>query len=88
VTISLTSQSLLKSQISQVQTFSVEIEDDSNEERHTRFLSIMIEMNKTFRISCSVIQLNNEFVNLDKTYTQADQEFDMNVVSTELVRLS
>jgi hypothetical protein len=86
VTVSLISQFMINSRTSQTQAFSADVESDSDEERHTRFLFVMIEMNKTFRISCSVIKLNDEIVNLDKTFTQANQKSDMNVIFAELVR--
>jgi hypothetical protein len=59
---------------------------DSKNDKHTQFLSTMIEMNKIFRISCFVIKSSEEIIVLNKQYTQADQRFDMNVVFMNLIR--
>jgi hypothetical protein len=63
--------------------------DFKEDEKHTQFLSIMIDLNKAFRISCSVVKSFDEIVELNKQYTQANQDFDMNVIFINLaVRLS
>ncbi len=41
-------------------------------EKHIQFLSIMIDLNKTFRISCFVMKSSDEIVDLNKQYTQAN----------------
>ena len=57
-----------------------------NVERHTRFLNVMIKFNKIFKISCIVVKSNVTIVQLNKRYIQTNQNSDMNVMSTELVR--
>jgi hypothetical protein len=64
--------------------FNVSIE--SNDDKHTQFLNMMIDMNKIFRISCFVIKSNDETVALNKQYTQTDQRSNMNVVFMNLTR--
>jgi hypothetical protein len=59
--------------------------DSKKDEKHTQFLSTMIDLNKAFRISCSVIKSSDEIVELNKQYTQANQSFDMNVIFMNLV---
>lgn len=53
---------------------------------HTRFLSIMIDKDKAFRILCFVQKSDESIVHLDKFYVQANQNSDMNVISTELIK--
>ena len=65
-----------------VQASSVEVEN----ERHTRFLSTMIGKDKAFRIPCTIQKPDGTKVAMDKTYVQADQGSDMNVVSTAMAR--
>jgi hypothetical protein len=60
--------------------------DTKDDEKHTQFLSTMIEMNKAFRILCSVIKSSDETVALNKQYTQTNQKFDMNVIFMNLAR--
>ena len=60
--------------------------EDQDGERHTRFLSAMIGLDKAFRIPCSVIKPNGETLELDQRYTQANQGSDMNVISTGLAQ--
>jgi hypothetical protein len=55
-------------------------------ERHTRFLSTMVGKDKAFRIPCSIQKPDGSTVHLDKSYVQADQRSDMNVISTELIK--
>ena len=55
-------------------------------ERHTRFLSVMIELDKTFKISCTIIKSNDTIVQLNNRCTQTNQDFDMNVISVDLIR--
>jgi hypothetical protein len=62
------------------------VSTESNDDKHTQFLSTMIDMNKAFRISCFVIKSSGETVALNKQYTQADQKSNMNVVSMNLAR--
>jgi hypothetical protein len=57
---------------------------NDDDEKHTQFLSTMIDLNKAFRISCFVIMSSDETVDLNKQYTQANQEFDMNVIFMSL----
>jgi hypothetical protein len=86
ITILLISSSSINSQNSRAQAYNVDTESDSEEKKHIRFLSTMIEMNKTFRISCSIVKSTDEIVKLEKIYTNVDQESDMNVISSELMR--
>ena len=60
---------------------------DDDHERHTRFLSNMIELDKTFRIFFIITKSDDMIVMLEKKYIQANQEFDMNVIFAELVRV-
>ena len=55
-------------------------------ERHTRFLSAMIELDKIFRISCTIIKSDDTIVLLSNRCTQTDQNFDMNVISIDMIR--
>jgi len=55
-------------------------------ERHTRFLSTMVGKDKAFGIPCSIQKSDGSIVHLDKSYVQADQRSDMNVISTGLVK--
>jgi len=55
-------------------------------ERHTRFLSTMVGKDKAFRIPCFIQKPDGSTVHLDKSYVQADQGSDMNMISTGLVK--
>ncbi|KAL9628242.1 MAG: hypothetical protein Q9164_007349 [Protoblastenia rupestris] len=55
-------------------------------ERHTRSLSSMAGLDKAFRIPAVVKTPNGAHINLEKSYVQADQGSDMNVISVGLVR--
>ena len=55
-------------------------------ERHTRFLNVMIEFDKTFKISCIIIKSNDTIVQLNNRCIQTNQNFDMNVISIDLIR--
>jgi hypothetical protein len=63
---------------------SVSTETKNDEKKHTQFLNIMIDMNKVFRILCSMIKSNDDIVALNKQYIQADQGSDMNVIFMNL----
>jgi len=55
-------------------------------EKHTRFLSTIICKDKAFRIPCTIKKADGANIRLEKSYVQADQGSDMNVISTGLVR--
>jgi len=55
-------------------------------EHHTRFLSTMVGKDKAFRIPCFIQKPDESTVHLNKSYVQADQRSDMNMISTELVK--
>ena len=57
-----------------------------NVERHIRFLNVMIEFDKTFKISCTIIKSNDTIVQLNNRCTQTNQNSDMNVISIDLIR--
>jgi hypothetical protein len=52
---------------------------------NTRFLSVLVEQNKVYRIS-AVIRINNKKISLVKSQVQADQGFDMNVIFPAMIR--
>ncbi len=54
-------------------------------EKHTRFLSTIIGKDKAFRIPCTIKKADGADIRLEKSYVQADQGSDMNVISTGLV---
>lgn len=56
-------------------------------EKHTRFLSQLVNMNKTFRVLATVKKSNSINVTLDTSNTQADQGFDINIMSMRLTRV-
>ena len=58
----------------------------ANAEKHTRFLNSLIDINKTFRITITVRKPNDFEVELDKSYTLTNQDFNMNVMFNELIR--
>lgn len=55
-------------------------------ERHTRFLSAMIGIEKAFRVDCIAHKPDGTTAAISKEHTQADQGSDMNVISAGLVR--
>ena len=55
-------------------------------ERHTRFLSALVHLDKAFRILTEVLKADGSTCTLERKYTQADQGSDMNVISAGLVR--
>ena len=57
-----------------------------NVERHIRFLSVMIKFDKTFKISCIIIKSDDTIVQLNNQCIQTNQNFDMNVISIDLIR--
>ncbi len=59
---------------------------NDDDEKHTQFLNTMIDLNKTFRISCFVIKSFDETIELNKQYTQVDQKSDMNVIFMNLIK--
>jgi hypothetical protein len=62
--------------------------DFKENEKHTQFLSIMIDLNKAFRIPCSMVKSFDETIELNKQYTQTNQDSNMNVIFMNLtVRL-
>ena len=56
-------------------------------EKHTRFLSSLINVNKTFKVFISIKKPNESKMFLKKFQTQADQEFNINVMFIKLIRL-
>lgn len=54
-------------------------------EKHTRFLSMIINKDKIFQISCFIKKTDETEIHLEKLYVQVNQEFDMNVISTDLI---
>ena len=56
-------------------------------EKHTRDLNDMKNVDKAFRIPAVVIRTDGTTVPLQKSYVQADQGSDINVISQGLVRL-
>lgn len=56
-------------------------------ERHTRFLSSLVGVDKAFRVPATVKRPNGSELSLEKSHTQADQGSDMNVISAGLVRV-
>lgn len=56
-------------------------------EKHTRFLSSLVGVDKAFRVPSMIKKPNGAEVKLEKSQTQADQGSDMNVLSTGLVRM-
>ena len=73
-----------RNQSSLMSFFNVDI--IANVEKHTRFLSSLINMNKAFRITIIVRKSNDSEVELDKSYTQTNQSSDINVMFNELIR--
>ena len=55
-------------------------------EKHMQFLSTIINKNKIFQISCFIKKTNETKIHLEKSYVQANQKSDMNVISTDLIR--
>ncbi len=54
-------------------------------EKHTRFLSTIINKNKIFQIFCFIKKTDETEICLEKSYVQANQESDMNIISTDLI---
>jgi len=50
-----------------------------------RFLNMIINKNKIFQISCFIKKTDETKIHLEKSYVQVNQEFDMNVISTDLI---
>jgi hypothetical protein len=93
IVLDLTESQILQNSASNVSLFTsssaekiLSVSADSKNDKHTQFLNTMIEMNKVFKIPCFVIKSDEEIVALNKQYTKADQESDMNVVSMNLAR--
>jgi NCAIR mutase (PurE)-related protein len=76
------SQSQVQSQINS----DSQIEEMMNTtvESHIQFLRILKETKKTFCIDCTIISKSEISVLLEKAITQANQEFEMNVISKAL----
>ncbi len=55
-------------------------------EKHMRFLSTIIDKNKIFWISCFIKKTDETEICLEKSYVQVNQESDMNIISTNLIR--
>ena len=55
-------------------------------EKHTRFISNMLGVDKAFRVPCVIVTPDGSTVPLDKRYVQANQGSDMNVLSTGLAK--
>ena len=47
----------------------------------------MIGLNKIFRIQAKIAKSNDTTIELNKRYTQANQSFDINVISSELIKM-
>ena len=60
--------------------------DDQNDEKHTRFLNTIINMNEAFQLSCTIIKFDGIIIVLNKKFVQIDQRSNMNVMSFELIR--
>lgn len=56
----------------------------ANEDKHTKFLSTIGGLDRAFKIPSTIYKLDNSTVDLDKKYTQADQGFDLNMISAGL----
>ena len=55
--------------------------------KHTRFLSFLINVDKTFKVFISIKKFNESKMFLKKSQTQTNQESDMNVMFIKLIRL-
>lgn len=55
-------------------------------ERHTRFLSSLVGVDKAFRVPSIVRKPDGSEIKVEKRQTQADQGSDMNVISIGMVR--
>ena len=69
--------------VAQAIVSSTSVNDD---EKHTRFISSMLGVDKAFRVPCTIINPDGSKVPLDKRYVQADQGSDMNVISSGLAK--
>ena len=54
--------------------------------RHTRLLITLVEVDKAFRIQCTIYKPDGTVVVLEQKLTQADQGSEMNVISAGLAR--
>ena len=68
--------------VAQAIVSSTSVED----EKHTRFISNMLGVDKAFRVPCTIHNQDGSEVQLDKHYVQADQGSDMNVISSGLAK--
>ena len=64
--------------------FNVDVIADA--EKHIRFLSFLINMNKAFRIIIIIKKSNDFEIKFDKSHTQMNQDFDINVMFNKLIR--
>ena len=58
---------------------------ESKSDNRVNFLKELIKLKKTFRLSTTVI-LDTIRIMLEKKYTQTDQDSEMNVISSEMIR--
>ena len=58
----------------------------SDNEKHTRFISNLLGVDKAFRVPCTIHMQDGSEVQLNKQYVQADQGSDMNVISSGLAK--
>lgn len=49
-------------------------------------MSALVYLDKTFRILTKVLKTDDSICTLERKYTQADQDSDINVISTGLIR--
>ena len=66
--------------------FSFNVNVIVNAEKHTRFLSSLININKTFRIIITARKSNDFEIKINKSHTQTNQGFDINVMFNKLIR--
>ena len=56
-------------------------------ERYTRFLGFLINVNKTFRVFSTMKKSNEIEVKFEKSHTQTNQGFDINVILMDLISM-
>ena len=57
----------------------------TSSDRHTRFITTMMNFEKVFRISV-VVRIDSKEIALKKSHIQADQKSDMNVISLSMTK--
>ena len=81
ISTNLSTQKILKTFMKNKKVLFTETEID----KRVEFLRKLTKLEKIFRLSVTVI-LKNIRVMLNKNYTQTDQDFEMNVISSEMIR--